>query len=151
MAEQLAYVRDEIAADNAQADAEAEALRERAEADIATATELMVDARRLADKASDDARQAADEARRKADELADGANSRVADTDKLRQAVGVAAADAVRELDGDDLRDLSQHTKQELLEVATSLDVGGRSSMTKDELVSAIKKTAKAEAAKSHR
>jgi hypothetical protein len=111
----------------------------------------MVEARQLADKAAEDARQAADETRRKADALADGADGRAADADKLRQEVGVAAAHVVRELDGDDLRKLTQHTKQELLEFATSLDVGGRSSMTKNELVSAIKKTASAATAKSRR
>ncbi|MEJ7722017.1 MAG: Rho termination factor N-terminal domain-containing protein [Ilumatobacteraceae bacterium] len=141
----------EVEDDDAEAQEKADAPRERAQADIDAAREQMVAARQLADDAASEARAAADEARRSADQLASqaeaqasDADARVAEADGVRRQVSHEAANVVREVERNDAtNDLNEQTKGELVELASSLGIEGRTQMNKDELVKAIRSASK--------
>jgi len=150
-AKDLERVAKEVEDDNAEAQEKADASRERAQADIDAAREQMVAARQLADDAASEARAAADEARRSADQLASqaeaqasDADARVAEADGVRRQVSHEAANVVREVERNDAtNDLNEQTKGELVELASSLGIEGRTQMNKDELVKAIRSASK--------
>ena len=139
---------EEIERDNLDAQSKADASRERAQADLDDARAQMVEARRLADEAASEARSAAEEARRNAEELARDADAKVAATDDLEREVGSEAVNVVNASPGNgSVSALNQQSKGELLELATTLGVAGRSQMNKDELVKAVRTASKKTAA----
>jgi hypothetical protein len=143
---------DEVAARNEaeREDAERAAAdaRERAEAEMAAAQEQLAQARALADEAAEAARSAADEAHRRARAMTEqaeaqsrAADERAAEADQARGSVTAETAEFVRQTEKEPaLDDLSDKTKPELLDLAASLDVAGRSGMTKDDLAKAIRR-----------
>ena len=129
----------------------AESAQAAARSKVADATELMAEARRLADEAAEAAQAAAREALRDAMELAEEAE---------RQATaagdGMAAAEAVQQEAADtaaliavEMRQnapngsLSSMTKAELVDLASALGLEDASSMTKQELVAAVNRESK--------
>jgi hypothetical protein len=121
--------------------------RERAEAEMAAAQEQLAQARELADEAAEAARNAAEEAHRRARAMTEqaeahsrAADARAAEAAQARGSVTAETADFVRQTESAPAADdLSDKTKPELLDLAASLDVDGRSAMTKDQLVKAIR------------
>ena len=149
---------DEVAA---QAEAEreeaarrAEEAHERAEAEMAAAQEQLAHARALADEAAEAARAAADEAHRRARAMTEqaeaqsrAADERATEADRARGSVVDQTAEFVREADAAPAaEDIADRTKAELLDLAASLEIDGRSAMTKDELVQAVRKASNATA-----
>ena len=136
---------DEVAARNEaeREDAEREATeaRERAEAEMAAAQEQLAEARALADEAAEAARSAADEAHRRARAMTEqaeaqsrAAEERAAEADQARGSVAVETAEFVRQAEkAPAVDDVADKTKPELLDLAASLDIEGRSAMTKGE------------------
>ncbi len=139
-------VAEEVRADEEQARAEAEQAQERARSRIAEATEQMAEARRLADEAVQAAQQAAAEAQQRAADLAgeartraEGADEQVAEATEVQRAAASHAKDITKQLRRKDVpEDLDELPRKDLLDLATTLDITGRSSMNKAELVSAI-------------
>jgi hypothetical protein len=130
------------------AERSASAARERAEAEMAAAQEQLAQARELADEAAEAARSAAEEAHRRARAMTEraeaqsrAAEARAAEADQARGSVTDETAAFVRRTEeAPVVDDLSDKTKPELLDLAASLDLDGRSSLTKDELVTAIRR-----------
>lgn len=127
----------------------AEASEERAKELVAEATHRLAEARKLADEATEAARAAAEEAHRQAQQLADdahqqaqSADERVAAAERVRAGAAATAKETVREIDKDDKADgsLDARNKAELLDLAATIDVEGRTKMSKAELVRAISK-----------
>jgi colicin import membrane protein len=150
--EQRLETQTEIDDDLAEAEGDAEEARERAEELVAEATEKLAEARRLADEATEAARAAAEEAHRRARELADEAEQQAGDAqerieaaERLReQSEGVAKTTA-RELSRMPANGgLESYNKPELVELASSIGIEGRTNMTKSELVEAIAKASRA-------
>jgi Rho termination factor, N-terminal domain len=143
---------DDVAARNEaereEAEGEAAEAHERAEAEMAAAQEQLAEARALADEAAEAARSAADEAHRRARAMTEqaeaqsrAAEERAAEADQARGSVAVETAEFVRQSEqAPAVDDLADKTKAELLDLAASLDVDGRSAMTKDELLKAIRR-----------
>jgi hypothetical protein len=64
----------------------------------------------------------------------------VAETRKVQKVAAAQAADITKQLQGSDIPDnLADLTRKDLLDLALTLDVGGRSAMNKPELIKAIK------------
>jgi Rho termination factor, N-terminal domain len=130
---------------------EAEEAQERAEALVEDATSKLADARRLAEEAAEAARAAAEEAHRQAKQLADeaeqqasDAEARVAAAEQLREQPKATAKDTARRLErGTTNGDLESYNKPELMELAASIGIEGRTNMTKGELVGAITKASR--------
>jgi hypothetical protein len=147
---------DEVAARNEaereEAARQAEEARARADAEMAAARERLAEARELADEAAEAARAAADEAHRRARAMTDQAESqaraaeeRAAEADRARGAVGDQAAELVHDAEAAPaLDDIADKTKPELLDLAASLDIEGRSSMSKADLVQAVRRASSA-------
>jgi hypothetical protein len=139
--------RNEAERDEAQRAADDARLRAEAETDAAR--DQLAQARTLADEAAEAARRAADEAHRRANEMAEQAEaqSRAADqravqADRARDAVALQTAELVQETEAAPaIDDLSEKTKPELLDLAASLEIEGRSGMTKDQLATAVRRT----------
>lgn len=143
---------DEVAAQNEaereEAARRAEEAHERAEAEMAAAQEQLAHARALADEAAEAARAAADEAHRRARAMTEqaeaqsrAADERATEADRARGSVVDQTAEFVREADAAPAaEDIADRTKAELLDLAASLEIDGRSAMTKDELVQAVRK-----------
>ena len=92
-------------------------------------------ARAAAEEAHRQAKQLADEA----DQQASDAEARIGETEELREHLAAAAKHAARELNRDTANGgLKSYNKPELVELAASMGIQGRSSMTKGELVQAI-------------
>ena len=148
----LEQVEDDVATRNEEAQGNAEEAKQDADEAIEAATEQMAEARRLADEAATQARKAAQDAHRQAQELADQADAQADSADDKVSEIGDIDADlkgkaaaVVAEVEANTATDdLSSHTKPELLEMATALDVEGRTSLRKDELITAIKKAQRA-------
>lgn len=132
---------------------EAEASQRRAEELVADATERLAAAKRLADEATETARAAAEEAHHQAQELADEAeqqaseaDARITEAEQLREHSEETAKHTVRELDREQTNGgLESYRKPELIELAASIGVEGRTNMTKGELIDAIAKASRAE------
>jgi hypothetical protein len=135
-------------AEHDDAERSAAGARERAEAEMAAAQEQLAQARELADDAAEAARSAAEEAHRRARAMTEqaeaqsrAAEARAAEADQARGSVTAETAAFVRTTEeAPAMEDLSDKTKPELLDLAASLDVDGRSTLTKDELVKAIRR-----------
>ena len=112
------------------------------------AREQLAQARTLADEAAEAAQSAADEAHRRARAMTEqaeaqsrAADERAAEADKARGSVTLQTAEFVRQTEkAPAADDLADKTKPELLDLAASLEVEGRSGMTKDELAKAIRR-----------
>jgi hypothetical protein len=146
---------------------EANAAKEQAERDLVAATERLADARRLADEATAAAQAAAEDARQEAERLSaraqSGAKDRddvLAEAEKLQRTAGSTApsrgrrpaaasrrstrSPARRSTSSRSTRphrgaDLTNRSKQELVELARKRGVAGRSEMSKAELVKALR------------
>ena len=135
-------------AEREEAERTAAEARERANAEMADAQEQLAQARQLADEAAEAAHQAAEEAHRRARAMTEqaeaqsrAAEERAAEADQARGSVAVETAEFVRQTEeAPAVDDLADKTKSELLDLAASLDVDGRSAMTKDELLKAIRR-----------
>jgi colicin import membrane protein len=149
--DELREVEEEVEDEIAEATGEAEASQQRAEELVEDATEALAEARQLAEEAADAARAAAEDANRQAEQLrneakqrADEAESRVKEAKQLRHGAAATAEQAARELDQETTDGgLDAYRKPELVELASTIGIEGRSSMTKDELVDAITKQAR--------
>ncbi|MBE1515752.1 coiled-coil domain-containing protein [Nesterenkonia halotolerans] len=144
--ENLEQVTSEIRDQNEKAQDEAQAAKERAEAAVESAIEEMTEARKLADDAAAQAREAAEEAHRQAEALADRAGERaeeadatLAETQEIHAGVSKESATVVQEVQTNEVtEDLASYTKADLLKLATNLDIQGRNSMLKSDLITAI-------------
>lgn len=151
--EQLQKVQSETADETQQAQRDAEAAQERAEELVAEATHRLAEARQLADEAREVARAAAEEAHRQAQQLAESAEQEARQTDakveaaeRIRDDARGTAQDTARQLGRDDRfdGDLNSLNKPELLDLAATIDIEGRTNLTKAELVTAINKASRA-------
>ena len=105
----------------------------------------------LATEATDAARAVAEEAHRQARELAEEAeqqageaDARIAAAERLRDDSEATAKSAARELERAPANgDLKSYNKPELVELASSMGIEGRTTMTKSELVDAIAKASR--------
>jgi DNA repair exonuclease SbcCD ATPase subunit len=149
--EQRQEVREEVADENETAQRDAEESQQRAEELVEEATEKLTEAKRLADEAAEAARAAADEANRQARQLASEAEqqaseaeARVKDAEKLRERSASTAKHTARELDRETTNGgLKSYNKPELVELAASIGIEGRTRMTKGQLLSAIRKASR--------
>ena len=97
------------------------------------------------------ARAAAEEAHRQAEQLADdaeqqvrAADERVSAAEQVDERAAASAKTAAQRLRSDQGNgDLASHKKDELLELAAAIDIEGRTTMTKAELISAIKRASR--------
>ena len=152
--EERQEVQEEIDDEIGDAQRDAEASQERAEELVEDATEKLAEARRLADEAAEAARAAAEEANRQAEQIAGEAEQQASDAEErvkvAEQLRGHAAATAkrtARELSGDLTNGgLKSYNKPELVELAASIGIKGRTNMTKGELVRAITNASRAKA-----
>ena len=95
--------------------------------------------------------RSAQEANRQAQQLQSEANQRASDAEarmnaaeELRERAAATARHTARELDRETVNGgLDAYKKPELVELAASIGIQNRSSMTKDELVDAITKAAR--------
>ena len=149
--EALEAVRAEVGDEVEDAQHEAEASQRHADELVADATEKLAEARRLADEATEAARAAAEEAHRQAQQLADEAeqhateaDARIAEAEHLRERSEATAKHTVRELDRNPTNGgLESYKKPELIALAATVGVEGRTNMTKDELIDAIAKASR--------
>jgi hypothetical protein len=140
-----------VEAERKRAQQEAEAAQQEAEAKVVQARERLVEARRLAEEAAEAARAAAEDANRHAQQLAaeaeqqaNDAQARVGAAEQIQRRSEATVTATARELDRSPTNgDLRSYNKQELVELAASMDIAGRSQMTKDELVSAIRRASR--------
>jgi colicin import membrane protein len=130
---------------------DAEIKQQRARELVAEARERLVEAREVADEATQAARAAAEEAHRQAQQLAadaeqqaKDADQRVAAAERVGKVTAATAEDTAQRLDARQINgDLESHTKAELLDLAAAIDIEGRTTLTKAELVSAIKRASR--------
>jgi colicin import membrane protein len=149
--EQREEIQAEVDEEIADAQRDAEESQRRAEELVADATEMLAAARRLADEATETARAVAEEAHHQAQQLADEADqqvseadARIAEAEHLRERSEARARHAVRELDRDPTDGgLEAYKKPELVALAASVGVEGRTNMTKGELIEAIAKASR--------
>lgn len=147
-AEQQA-VQAEVDAERDDAEHEAETSRARAEELVTEATERLAEARRLADEATGAARAAAEEAHRQAQELADEAEQQAGETDArieaaehLRRTSEATVKPVARPPERQPANgQLETYSQPELIELASTIGIEGRATMTKNELIDAIKKS----------
>ena len=146
--EQRQETQAEVAGEIEEAEGEAEAAQQEAEERVEDATEKMAEARQLAQEATDAAQAAADEAHRQAQELAQQADqqtseakAQVTQAERIRTQSETTAKKAAGKLGGSATNgDLESYNKPELVELAAGIGIEGRTTMNKDELVTAIKK-----------
>jgi hypothetical protein len=144
----LDEVAAQVEAEREDARTRSEDARERAEAEMDDARRQLAEARALADEAAEAARHAAEEAHRRARAMTEqaeaqsrAADERAAEADKARGSVTLQTAELVRETEKAPAADgLAAKTKPELLDLAASLEIEGRSGMSKDDLVKAIRR-----------
>jgi hypothetical protein len=144
-------LRAEVEEASERAQREAEASQQRAEELVEEAREKVAEAKRLADAAAEAAGAAADEARRHAQQLARDveqpareAEAQVGLAEELRERSAATARLTADEGDGPMTNEeLQSYTKSELVEFASTIGIEGRTNMTKDELVAAIRKSSR--------
>jgi colicin import membrane protein len=148
--EELQEAQAEIDEQVQEAEHEAEEAQERADELIAEATEKLAEARQLAGEATEAARAAAEEAHRQARELADEAEQQAGQADaqieaaeRLRERSEARAKSTTQELKRAANGNLESYNKPELLDLASSIGIEGRTNMTKAELVDAIGKASR--------
>jgi colicin import membrane protein len=139
-------VAEEVENEIAETHSEAEEARKDAEELVADASDKLAEAGQLADEAAEAARAAAEEAERQAKELAGQADrqateadAKVKTTEELRDQRVASATRTARALNRDTTNGLSSYSKAELMDLAAGIDVRGRSTMTKDELIAALR------------
>ena len=149
-AEQREEVEEEVEDEIAEAETEAEESQRRAEELVEDATQALAEARRLSDEAAEAARSAAEEASRQAQQLeneakhqASDAEARVNATEELRERAAAIAKLAAHELEREGTNGLDAYKKPELVELAATIGIEGRTDMRKDELIDAITKAAR--------
>ena len=133
------------------AEREAEEAQARAEELVAEATQRLDEARRLAGEATEAARAAAEEAHRQARELADEAEQQASEADarieaaeQLRERSEATSNSTAQELKRAPANgDLESYNKPDLVDLASSMGIEGRTNMTKAELVDAIAKASR--------
>jgi hypothetical protein len=148
---QVERVQKDAEEESQSAQHDAEAAQERAKELLGEATARLRDARQLADEATRVARAAAEEARQQAEQLVDDAEqqarraeTRVAAAEQVREEATTRARETARAANADRFNgDLASHTKAELLQLAASIDIEGRTNMTKAELVRAINRASR--------
>jgi hypothetical protein len=139
-------VQEDVDGEIEEAQQDAEESRQQAEELVEDATEAQAEAKRLADEAVAAAHSAAEEASRQAQQLAVEAEQRATDadarveaTEQLHEHLISAAKQTVRELNRVPRNGgLKSYNKAELIELAASIGIRGRTNMTKGELVDAI-------------
>ena len=149
--EQQQEVYAEVDEEIEDAQRDAEAAQQRAEELVEEATEKLAEARRLADEGAEAARAAAAEAQREAQQLASeaeqqagDAEARIAAAEQIRDESKATAKQTARKLDSDRSNGgLQSYNKSELLELAASIGIEGRTNMSKGELVDAITKASR--------
>jgi colicin import membrane protein len=130
----------------AQARRSAESAQQDAEDRFKRATDLLAEARSLADEAAEAASEAAEQARRQAEQVADDARRgaeeathAVTRAEELRASTATTAKTVVRGVSAKEnpqrLKDLN---KAELLKLAAAQGIEGRTSKTKQQLVTAL-------------
>jgi colicin import membrane protein len=118
---------------------------------VEDATGKLAEARQLADEAAEAARAAAEEAHRQAQQLAEEAEQQASEADaqvsaaeQLRERPKATAKDTARRLEREAANGgLESYHKPQLIELAASVGVEGRTNMTKRELVEAIAKASR--------
>jgi colicin import membrane protein len=141
----------EVDEETEDAQREAEEAQQRAQELVEEATEKLAEARRLADEGAEAARAAAEEARRQAQQLADEAEQQASDAEaritaaeEIHEHSKATAKHTARELERDPTNGgLRSYNKQELLDLAASIGIEGRTNMSKVELVDAIAKASR--------
>jgi colicin import membrane protein len=141
----------EVEEESERAQREAEMAQQRAEELVEEAREKVAEAKRLAEEAAAAASAAAEEARRHAQQLAREverpareAEAQVGLAEELRERSAATARLTSDEGDGPlTNEELQSYTKSELVEVASTIGIEGRTNMTKDELVAAIRKSSR--------
>lgn len=148
--EQRRGIADEVEKELAEIQREAEESREVAEELVADASDKLAEAARLADEAAEAARNAAEESRRQAQELAghaerqaSEAGKKVETTEELREQLVTTAKATARALNRDTTNGLSSYNKPELVELAAGMGIRGRSSMTKAQLVTTLRRASR--------
>jgi hypothetical protein len=143
-------IADEVEKELAEIQREAEESREVAEELVADASDKLAEAARLADEAAEAARNAAEESRRQAQELAghaerqaSEAGKKVETTEELREQLVTTAKATARALNRDTTNGLSSYNKPELVELAAGMGIRGRSSMTKAQLVTTLRRASR--------
>jgi hypothetical protein len=145
-------LQEEIDDETEDAQRDAEAAQERAEELVEDATEKLAEASRLANEAAEAARGAAEDANRQAEQIAgeaeqqaSEAEERVREAEELQGHAAATAKRTARELNGDATNGgLKSYNKPELVELAASIGIKGRTNMTKGELVRAITNASRA-------
>jgi hypothetical protein len=152
--EERREVADEFQSELEDAQSDAEDSRRRAEECVAEAVERIAEARQLADDAAEAARVAAEEAERHAKELAQqaerqasAADAKVVATEDLREQLVTSAKQTARALNKETTNGLSSYNKAELVELAAGIGIRGRSTMTKEELVAALRSASRRQGA----
>jgi colicin import membrane protein len=141
----------EVDAELQSAERDAHEAQEHAEELVADATAKLAEARRLADEAAEAARAAAEDAHRRAQELAQEAQEQAGDADsriqaaeQLRVRSEATAKSTARDLKRAPLNgDLESYSKPDLVNLASSMGIEGRTTMNKAELVGAITKASR--------
>lgn len=149
--EERDQVKAEVEEEIEEAELEADEARERAEALLEHAAGRMAEARQLAEEAAEAARAAAEEAHREAEQLAEEAQQQASEADaqvsaaeQLRDRPKAEAKNTARRLERDTANGgLAAYHKPELVELAASIGIEGRTNMTKSELVDAITKASR--------
>ncbi len=141
----------EVDEENENAQQRAEQAQQQAEELVEDANEKLAQARQLADEAAEAARRAAEAANRHAHRLtaeaqqqARDAEAQVGASERIREQSESTAKHAAREL-GDDVTNgsLESLNKPELVELAASVGIEHRTTMTKSELLDAITKASR--------
>jgi colicin import membrane protein len=133
------------------AEREAEEAQAQAEELVAEATEKLAEARRLAGEATQAARAVAEEAHRQARELAEEAEQQAGEADARIEAAErlVERSETTAKGTAHELKraaangDLESYSKPDLVNLASSMGIEGRTNMTKAELVDAIAKASR--------
>jgi hypothetical protein len=144
--EQRGEVQEDVDDETEDAQLDAEESQQRAEELVDDATEALAEARRLADDAAEAAAAAAEEANRQAQQLAGEAEQqtahaedRVKAAEELRERSVATAKHTARELRRETTNGgLKSYNKPELVDLAATIGIKGRTTMNKDELVDAI-------------
>jgi chromosome segregation ATPase len=144
-------VQEEVDEEIEDAQGEAQEAQQRAEELVEEATEKLADARRLADEAAQAARAAAEDAQRQAQQLADDAEQQASDAEaqitaaeEIRDQSRATAKHTARELKRNPVNGgLESYNKPELVDLAASIGIEGRTNMSKAELVDAIAKASR--------
>jgi DNA repair exonuclease SbcCD ATPase subunit len=125
---------------------QAEEAQQHAEELVREATERLAEARQLATEAAGAAREVAEAAHRQAEQLADEAQQQATDADaqvraaeQLRDRSEATARHTAQHLQRKDTNgDLSSYSKPALVELAATIGIEKRTTMTKGQLVNAI-------------